>query len=364
MVAHVPDRPPSKPSPRPSAKPAGALLSLIAIVLSFTFAGCPCISGPVNASPALRWFLFSNFGASRICPEMLKQGMPLRMQDRAPAMGRFFPMQCSYNVNDSAQTVTVHFAGTGYAFMSPAKRVGFTCSGSVEFRPDFQIADDDIYVWGQLNRIVQGPNFQLGYVENGILDLAANLPGVGSIANILGNQIVSGQMSKGFTVVSNEDKGNDFSLGILYPPQKPHHPFDVSNTERFTFANETTDIHQNQRDYLGPFEVAEGGQSLYLMLTVQGPAVDVMIVDKNTGDAWRDAYQRGFPMGIAPGPVLAGGPLQPGLTENRRYPLTPGLYYVVIDNSSGAGLVSPPTSILNPLGDAVARVSYVAQVGE
>jgi hypothetical protein len=69
-------------------------------------------------------------------------------------------------------------------------------------------------------------------------------------------------------------------------------------------------------------------------------------------------------MGPAPGPVLAGGPLQPGVPENRRYPLSPGLYYVVIDNSAGAGLVSPPTSLFNPLGDAVARVSYVAQVGD
>lgn len=173
---------------------------------------------------------------------MLKRGMPLRMQDRAPAIGRFFPMQCSYVVNSGPQTVTVNFAGTGYGYISPAKRVGFSATGSVEFRPDFQIVDDDnsIYVRGRLNRIVQGPNFQLGYVENGIVDLAANIPPFGSLANILGNQIVAGEMTRGFTVVHNDDRGDDFSLGILMPPQKPHHPFDVSNSERFTFANEAT----------------------------------------------------------------------------------------------------------------------------
>lgn len=100
------------------------------------------------------------------------------------------------------------------------------------------------------------------------------------------------------------------------------------------------------------------------MAGLQGPAVDVMIVDKNTGDAWRDSYQRGYPMGGPPGPVLAGGPLQPGLTETRRYPLAQGLYYVVIDNSASAGIVNPPTSLFNPLGDAIARVTYVAQVGD
>jgi hypothetical protein len=355
-----------RPSTGRRAVTSGAFLTLLAMVMASSFAGCPCVGGVVNASPALRWFLFSNFGASRICPEMLKRGMPIRMQDRAPAIGRFFPMQCSYAVNDAAQTVTVHFAGTGYVFMNPAKRVGFSCTGSVEYRPDFQIVDDDVYVWGRLNRMVQGPNFQIGYVENGILDLAANIPPFGSMANFLGQAVVSGEMTRGFTVVHNEDKGDDFSLGILIPPQKPHHPFKVTNTERYTFANETTEIHQGQRDFLGPFEVTEGGQALALMMSLNGPAVDVMVVTKGTGDAWRDMYQRGIPMGMGPppGPIVAGGPLQPGPTDNRSYPLPPGLYYVVIDNTATAGLVSPPTSFFNPLGDAVARVSYVAQLAE
>lgn len=371
MVARVLRRTSSRSSSRSAAgarasakaAPAGAVLLLAAIVLSFSFIGCPCLNAPINASPALRWFLFSNFGASRICPEMLKRGMSLKLQEQQPALGRFFPMQCSYVVNDASQTVTVSFVGTGYGYMAPAKRVGFSCTGSVEYRPDFRLVDEDIYVWGRLNRTVQGPTFNLMYVENAVLDLATSLPGVGSIANFLGDQIVKGEMTRGFTVVSNEDKGNDFTLGILMPPYKPHHPFDVSNTERYTFANETVDIHQNQRDYLGPFEVAESGQALYMILGLQGPAVDLMIVDKPTGDAWRDAYQKGSLVG-PPGGVIAGGPLQPGFNETRRYPLSPGLYYVVVDNTSTAGLVSPPMSLLNPLGDAVARLNYVAQLGE
>src|SRR5690348_17168746 len=136
MLARVPSRP-----------RAFATLMLAAIALSFTFMGCPCISGPVNASPGLRWFLFSNFGAAKICPEMLKSGVALRLQDRAPAIGRFFPMRCTYNVDDASQTVTVHVGGTGYGYMLPAKRVGFSLAVSVEYRPDFQIAGDDVYVW-------------------------------------------------------------------------------------------------------------------------------------------------------------------------------------------------------------------------
>lgn len=317
-----------------------------------------------DASPGLRWFLFSNFGASKICPEMLKLGVPLRLQDRAPAIGRFFPMQCSHNVNDANQTVTVHFAGTGYGYMLPAKRVGFQCSGSVEFRPDFQIAGDDVYVWGRLNRIVQAPSFQLGYVENTLFDVAANIPPFGTLANFFGQQVVTSELTRGFTVLHNEDKGNDFSLGILLPPQKPHHPFNVTQSERFTFANETVDVHANQRDFLGPFEVADSGQALYLTMSVIGPSIDVIVVNKYTGDMWRNGYQTGQPLGPPPGPVLAGGPLQPGSSQNLRYALAPGMYYVVLDNSSAAGLVSPPIMPFNPLSDPVARVSYVAQVGD
>jgi len=342
-----------------------AALLLAAMVVALSFAGCPCISGPVNASPGLRWFLFSNFGASRICPEMLKSGVSLRLQDRAPAMGRFFPMQCSFNIDDSAQTVTVHISGTGYGYMIPAKRVGFSLTASVEYRPDFQIAGDDVYVWGKLNRLVQGPNFQMGYVENPVVDVMANVPPFGGIANFLGNQVVTGSLSRGFTVVYNEEKGKDFTLGIIMPPAKPHHPFDVTSSEQFTFGNEEIEVNAQQRDYLGPFEVTGDGQALFLKMTAQGAPVDVMIVDKATGDAWRDSYQRGLPLGGPPGPVQAGTVLQPGQIDNRRYPLRPGLYYVVVDNTNAAGLVGPsPLSLLNPLGGAAARVSYLAQLVE
>ena len=78
----------------------------------------------------------------------------------------------------------------------------------------------------------------------------------------------------------------------------------------------------------------------------------------------REAYQTGKPLGPPPGPVQAGGPLQPGIIETRRYALRPGLYYVVIDNTSAAGMVAPPVTLLSPLGGSAAQVSYMAQVGE
>lgn len=346
---------PSKPS-------VGAALALILLVaLALSASGC---TGIINNNPELRWRLFSFFGASKICPEMLKRGVPIRLQERSASIGRFFPMQCTYAVDNSRQVVTVSIAGTGYGYMMPAKRVGFSLSASVEYRPDFVIAGDDLYLWAKLNRMVDGPRFQLGYVENPIVDVAANVPPFGGIANFLGNQVVASAMTQGFTVIHNDDKGDDFTVGLIYPPQRPHHPFQVTTSERFTFANETINVQGNERDFLGPFEITTAGQALYLTMTLKGPAVDVMIVDKATGDQWRDMYQTGKPLGPAPGPVQGGGPLQPGPVDNRRYALSPGLYYVVIDNTPYAGLVSPVGSLFNPLNGTMAEISYVAQLAK
>jgi hypothetical protein len=343
-----------------SRSPALVALVLVAIALSVSQAGC---AGIINNNPELRWKLFSLFGAPKICPEMLKRGVPIRLADRAPAIGRFFPMQCSYTTDGTRQVLSVNIAGTGYAYMSPAKRVGFSLTAAVEYRPDFVMAGDDIYIWAKLNRVVDGPRFQIGYIENPIIDVAANVPGVGSIANFLGQQVVSNVMTQGFTVIHNDTTGDDFTLGNLYPPSRPHHPFQVVGTDRFTFANETVDVQGNQRDYLGPFEVTSSGQALYLTMSLTGPAVDVMIVDKASGDAWRDAYQTGKPLGPPYGPVLGGAPLQPGPVQNSRYALPPGLYYVVIDNTAAAGTVAPTGSFFGALGGGTtATVSYVAQL--
>ena len=112
MLAPVPTRsadvtPSAAPSKKSGKKPpkrattARAAFAVGAIAASFSVAGCPCLESIVNPSPALQWWLFSNFGASRMCPEMLKTGMALRLQNGQPAIGRFFPNQCSYAVDDN-----------------------------------------------------------------------------------------------------------------------------------------------------------------------------------------------------------------------------------------------------------------------
>ena len=325
-------------------------------------AGCPCLRGVVNASPGLRWWLFSNFGASRMCPEMLKRGAALRLSPDGNAIGRFFPSQCQHFVDDAQRTITVRFSGTGYAWTPIAARVGFSCEAAVEYRADFQMTEDAVYVWAKTNRIVDGPRFAIGSVEHKVVDWATKTP-VGYLANTFGSQIVSSQLSSGFTVVRT-DQGDDFSLGILMPPQRPKHPFRVEDDERFIFANETTEIRNGQVDFLGPFEVADTDQALFFRFSLQGLAVDGLLVPRPAGDSWREGLQRGAPLGPPPSPPLNSIVVRPGMEQRERFRVPPGQYYLVIDNSVRVGTVGPPWNPLSVIGGNAAVLSYSAELGD
>src|SRR5262249_18317094 len=125
------------PNRRKSAKKTTVVplrLRLIGLIAVLTLGvGCPCVKGAVNASPSLRWWLFSNFGAQKTCPEMTKRGAPLKLDPNGNTIGRFFPTRCRHEVHDDRHTLTVHFGGTGYAWTPIAGRVGFSCDASVEY---------------------------------------------------------------------------------------------------------------------------------------------------------------------------------------------------------------------------------------
>jgi len=332
----------------------------MAVLLAFVTSCEGWLNSPDQAG--FRWWLFSNFGAQNICPELMKRGMPLRMRDGGPAVGRFFPTNCSKTVDDANKVVQVTFFGTGYGFVMPARRISFTSGGTIEFRPDFNLYNGEIYLWGKFNRVVQGPSFQITYVENRIVDTGLGFGPLGGFANFLGNAVVSGEIARGFTVVHNS-KGDAFSLGYLQPPSRPYEPWNIHGSNRYTFSNDSVELHANQRDYLGPFEVKDG-KTLYVSATSRGPTVDLMVVDKQTSDFWRDGYQKDVMMPPT-GPVLGGQPIYPNYPVNLSYRLPNGLYYVVVDNSATpGGVVAPPANVINPFGDSIANVSYLAQLGD
>ncbi len=335
-------------------------MAAVALML-FSLTGCGLLRGSVNASPELRWFLFSNFGAQRICPEMLKRGAPLKLAPNGNAIGRFFPERCSQQVNDAAQTVTLAFSGTGYAWTPVAGRMGFAVSATIEYRMDFFMAEDATYVWAKPARIAHGPDFRMGAIENKVVNWAAQGP-AGYMVQTFGSQIVQGQLSSGFTVVHTDD-GDEFAIGVLMPPARPHKYFQTGGG-RTLLERDTTEVRVDQVDIIGPLEVPSNGQALFLRFQVTGPAVDVQVIRRGAGDLWRSGLQLGAALTGPPEAPLSSFALQPGQEARQRIPLPPGQYYVVVDNSARMGSVNPPWSPLGIVGGNSAVVAYSAELGD
>jgi hypothetical protein len=321
-------------------------------------------AGILNRDPNLRWWAFKTYGADRICPEMLKTSVPLKMQEGAPTIGRFFPSSCTYSINEPNRTVVVSIGGSGYAYLPTSKLSSFTMTATVEYSFDFFMHEDGAWVWGKMARMAAGPDFRMTNSQNPIVDIATGLTPAGSAANLFGGQVVSGFIARGFTVVET-DTGKEFSLGYLPAGRYPFRPVEVDDEdEAYTFQNDVADVRNNQMDFLGPFEVADDDQAIQIRGTLAGAnAVDFIVVPKMTGDVWRESYQAGAPPGPPPGSIIMGGVVQPGPFV-RRFNLNPGLYYVVVDNSMGVGQASPGFTLPGPLMDPSVRLTYVAQLVE
>jgi hypothetical protein len=337
---------------------SGAVTALLLTTAAST-TSCAAI---INRDPNLRWWAFKTYGSERICPEVLKTSVPLKLNgERSATIGRYFPESCSYSIDEQSRTVIVNISGSGYAYLPTAKRTSFTMTTAVEYAFDFFLHDDGNWVWGKMKRIAGGPEFKLINTDNKILDIAGVITPAGPAANVFGGQVVSGLIARGFTVVET-DEGKEFSLGILPPGVRPFKPIMVDDDDdELTFTNETAEVYANQQDFLGPFEVASDGQAIVLKGNLVGAApVDFVVIDEPRGDIWRNAYQLQGST-APPGPPIASVTVQPG-PFTRKFPLRRGLYYVVVDNSSAVGQASPAFQLPNPLFDNVARLGYVAQL--
>ena len=350
------------PSRRRASKrgtPGTARVVLLALVLSFSAVGCPCVDDTINANPWLRWQIFAMFGAGRLCEEMTKRGAPLRLADGAPVIGRFFPSGCQSVTNDDRQTVTLQFSGDGYAWTPVTKRINFSCTATVEYKPDFHKDGSTIYVWFRPANI-SPPVFQVGLVEQPAVGLATAMTPLGAFANLFGQQIVSSELARGFTVI-HESAGDDFALGILQPGSRPPHPYNVHGSDRIVFMNESAEVHGGMLDFLGPFEIDGSGRMLFVKIRSAGIALDVAVTSRAAGDAWRRQYQsqRGVP--LPPQPPIVAGVVPPDVDADRSIALPQGQYYLVVDNSPFVGQAAPPAAALF---DPVARVSYLVSMGD
>jgi len=147
------------------------------------------------------------------------------------------------------------------------------------------------------------------------------------------------------------------------PGETPFKPFEVKRTQKQILANERTEVHVGQQDYVGAFEVTDSNQALYLTVAVDGaPNADLLVVDKFTGDKLLDSYLHTAGGASLPSPGLLDDTAnQKGGLWQRFVNVEPGRYYLVVDNSAKLGKTAPDTSAKD---DAAAKVDYLVLVGD
>jgi hypothetical protein len=317
------------------------------------------LSGPIN-DPSNRSFRRSilSRGLGEFCKEMTSRNAPLKMNEDTPSIGRFYPRRCQQRELENGDLV-VTFEGEGYAFTNMSKKVTFTSSGTVHYNQDFRCAEDDsLYAYFPTKQ-VQSSSFALKLIEQPIANLMQNW--IGPYAESFGRQVVSGKLSEGFTVIRDTDGNTDFGLGIIPLGQRPLHPFKVKGSSKVTYENQRAEVHQNQRDFIGPIVIEDSGRALYLTANVSGVPIDVLVSPRNEAEASLRQYLDAGPSGPLAFPPRFQAVAQPGVEYKQMVPLSAGVYYVILDNSPTAGQVAPPVQGLH---DAVATVEYVIQIGD
>jgi hypothetical protein len=348
-------------------KTSGAFV-VAALALSAAFnQGCSCnpacqfrgtINQPENLS--MRRSMLRK-GMGDFCQQMRTRNAPLKLSADSPIIGRFYPNQCTATEGD---LLNVSFGGFGYAWTNVTKKTTFLGGGSAAFRYDFQVTDGDhcdIYAYFRPARI-DTTTFETHRIEGQAASLFA---GMSTFGNDFGKQTLARKLQEGFTVIARDgsETNVDFALGIVPLGKRPFHPYQVTSDDgKLTYENDRTEVHQNQRDFVGPIVVEESGRALYLSAAVDGvPAIDVLVMRKAEAEQSLQYYYEYPQAGPLAGAPMTSDVLATGNPLKRAIVVPPGTYYVVFDNTPSAGQVAPAN---NPLDDRAAVVNYLIQIGD
>ena len=304
-----------------------------------------------------------DYGMKQFCAQMQIHDAPLQLGPGAPIIGRFYSTQCSAQELDQSHDWFVQFGGFGYAWTNLSKKLTFTMDGGVEYDADFQMSGSTMYIYFRPRKVTSS-KFQSHVIEQPVAQFLNSLSNVG---NTFGSQLVNGQLQAGFTVIRDANGTTDFSVGIVDLGKRPVHPYEVHGTDRVTWENARVEVHGNERDFVGPIDVADSGRAIYVTGQVEGvPAVDVLLLRRDVGDASLQLYFNYPQSGPLAGPPLAQALVTQGQPLNQVFKVDRGQYYVVFDNTMTAGVVStpPPASPLSLLTDNPAVVSYALQIGD
>ncbi|HEY5960252.1 MAG TPA: hypothetical protein VIV60_27050, partial [Polyangiaceae bacterium] len=324
-----------------------------------TLVGQGVINDPRNRT--LRFDLLK-FGLESFCDEMKKRGVALKLSDEHPVMGRFFAKDCQSEIVDDEQrkSLLLRFTGDGYAWTNVTGRLGFSVVTLVEYSTDFQLGSDhSLYVYFQ-PRNVQATTYNTQLVESTAARTAMAASRLDP--DRMGRQILSAQLERGFTVIRRDERGEtEYGLGVIPVGTRPFVPFQIVSSKA-TLANDRTELHTGQQDFVGGFEVTDEDRALTITASIDGaPSVDVVLISANSGASLLERYVR------RPGPVTLTEPPRfedtvgfGGLWQ-RTVPVPPGVYLLLFDQSAAIGRSSPPVTSGD---DRAVKVDYAVQLGK
>ena len=321
------------------------------------------VGGPINdpSNLTLRRNILG-LGLGQFCHEMTTHSAPLKLAPDAPVIGRFYPGRCEQQILDNGD-IRVKFEGAGYAYTDLSRKVAFTSGATIQYNDDFKCADDNsIYAYFD-TRTVSPPDFHVLQIE---------LPGANLVqgwvtpyADNFGKQMVSGELAKGFTVIQGTDGSQDFDVGHLPLGQHPAHPLNLHGKDRVTIESQRTAVASNERDFIGPIHVQDGGRAIYVTMQLAGQQqVSVLLLPKAAGDAALQAMFGVAAVGPLPMPPMVADVVHYGMQYQRPFPVPAGTYYVVIDNTPSGGQAAPPASLPFGVGGSTATIDYAIQIGD
>ncbi len=312
---------------------------------------------------------FLRLAIDEICPQVLQQTIPLRLRSTDPSTGRFFPTSCEVTELGNEKNLFVQLTGHGYAWNNVTGRLGFEAVARVEYEHDFLLDGSTMYIYFR-ERHVQSSSFTPLLVERASDPpsqvtqlLGTDMP---TAAKQIGEQVLVGQLGRGFTAVREADGATKVAVGMLPAGETTFEPYDLGDSSWPVLVNDRTELHTGQVDYAGPFTV-EGSDTLWLTALVEGaPAVDVLVYSKAAVMPWIATYERQANAAPAPiPPPVFQQPVQaaPGRPVPFRTALRlpAGEYVIVFDHSGVAG---PTTPAVQPMDDRAALVSYAVQLGD
>lgn len=347
-----------------------AALRALGLALCLALVGATCGQGTLGVMPgvvndpgnlSLRKAILS-YATGSLCNEMQKRSVPLRLRDEDPVTGRFYPTSCAAQELANGN-LFVQFGGSGFVWTNLTKRMSFDASAAVEYDEDFLMDGATMYVYFR-QRSTTAASFTTKLIEQ---PSAVSIGGVSlaqgsAYANALGGQLLKTELARGFTVIRDDDGAVQFGLGVVPKGERPGAPYQRRDNGKLVLANERTEIHQNQRDYIGPLELPGSGDALTLTVSVEGaPGVDVILVPRVLGEQWLQPYMTQAAPTPPPWPPLLDEPVYSGVLWRRTIALPKGQYYLVIDNTAAAGRTQPTTYALD---DRAATVSYAVEVGD